>query len=237
MGLPTHHALGHVSFTDIANALARGERVLMLVRHAERPPLEKNDPTFGRNLPLTKAGKKSASKFGVELREASFAHLVRVTSANNRRCLQTARRIARQMPIGYRNVSTLGCLGSQSPYFGDVRERLALAERANYHAALNQYFSNGYQRGFNPLAEATDRLEANLLRQGRRAPVPPQLEVFVTHDLNVACFLAGRGVMPQFCEALWPYYLAAAVIFANKSGHPSYGYLPSIELLPYVYIP
>ena len=51
------------------------------------------------------------------------------------------------------------------------------------------------------------------------------LTVAVTHDINVASFLAGRGVVTEFTEASWPYYLDAAVVIADASGEREYGVL------------
>ena len=68
----THRdAIGEVNFQDIENALHKGERVVVLMRHAERPPLEKNDPTFGENLGITTKGQLDAKVFGFALHEYS----------------------------------------------------------------------------------------------------------------------------------------------------------------------
>lgn len=233
----TRQAIGFVSFADIGNALDRGNRVILLVRHAERPPLKRDDPTFGKDLPLTERGRKSASDYGFELREATFPHPISITTADNKRCTQTGLRIARQIQVGSRGVSHADFLGSGSPYFAKTQDRLALAGEGNYRQALNDYFKTGRQRGFNPLAEATDRLESAILGHKVYGLLKPDLEVFVTHDINVAAFLAGRGVVPQFSDATWPWFLDAAVIFVGPNGRCSYGFLPGNERLPLVYIP
>ena len=51
-------AIGDVTMQDVGIALKRGDRVAIIVRHAERPPLEKNDPTFGKELRLTEHGRE-----------------------------------------------------------------------------------------------------------------------------------------------------------------------------------
>ena len=51
------------------------------------------------------------------------------------------------------------------------------------------------------------------------------LTVAVTHDINVASFLAGRGVETEFTEESWPNYLDAAVVIVDVSGEREYGVL------------
>ena len=45
---------------DVENALLSGAHVTLLVRHAERPPLEPGDTTFGATLPITERGREMA---------------------------------------------------------------------------------------------------------------------------------------------------------------------------------
>ena len=65
------------------------------------------------------------------------------------------------------------------------------------------------------------------------------LLVAVTHDINVAAFLAGRGVVSSFTEETWPDYLAAAVVVRHPDGHAEYGLLrwhkelEGMDLLPW----
>jgi len=41
-----------VNLDDIRRELGEGNRVLLLVRHGERPQIDNEDPTFGAALPL-----------------------------------------------------------------------------------------------------------------------------------------------------------------------------------------
>ena len=51
------------------------------------------------------------------------------------------------------------------------------------------------------------------------------LVVAVTHDINVAAFLAGRGVVASFTEGTWPDYLDAAVVVERPDGNREYGFI------------
>ena len=44
---------GEVSVSDVIAELRRGSRVLLLLRHSERPRIGYEDKTFGASLPLT----------------------------------------------------------------------------------------------------------------------------------------------------------------------------------------
>ena len=221
-------SVGEVNLQDLECALHNGDRVVAVVRHAERPPLEKNDPTFGFDLPITDAGKVKAGVFGFALGEFSKGYEHRIHSSRTRRCRMTAQAISVEMD----GVSAWGfildeILGGASPYFGSVEDRMALADKGDYLEALNEYFRTGHQSGFLGLAAATDVFEDYLWNGHPQLEAP--LKVYVTHDINVGCFLAGRGVVTRFEDHTWPHYLDAAVAFLGRNGHARYGYLRTWE--------
>jgi broad specificity phosphatase PhoE len=199
-------------------ALDGGGRVTILVRHAERPPLAPGDRTFGASLPLTEKGWSDAQRFGttlaLELRPKSVAFY----ACGTFRTLQTACGMAMGLDLAEtgsaieRKVRLADFLGSESPFFGSVEERMALAAQGRYHERLNDYFRNGKQRGYRPLKAAANLMERQLDAL-HDANWP--LVVAVTHDINVAAFLAARGVVPFFTEETWPGYLNAAVIIRH----------------------
>ena len=61
---------------------------------------------------------------------------------------------------------------------------MALAKQGDYRESLNEYFRTGVQRGFKDLCAATDILE-DFVWSDRWATHNEQLQVFVTHDINV----------------------------------------------------
>ena len=222
----THReVIGEVGFQDIGNAIRKGWRVVVLVRHAERPPLEKDDPTFGAGIGLTAKGRMDAKVYGFALHEfASGFGDHRVSSSKMTRCRETGREISRELCGCHDGCLTLPeILGDKSPYFGQVAERLALADEGHYMDSLNEYFEKGHQRGFNDLAEATDELENFMWNDYSHLNLP--LHVMVTHDINVGCFLAGRKVITQFNDSTWPHYLDSAVCFLDRYGRARYGYM------------
>ena len=216
----TRKVVGEVSFADIAEALRCGDRVAIVVRHAERPPLPPNDPTFGTDLPLTRRGRREAAAFGRSLFEYCRGYDAWVSAGASTRCQQTALEISTHVVPDGQGISLDSVLGSESPFFGAVSDRLKIADAGNSRNALNEYFRTGRLKGYNDLFEATDAFERHLWENGRGSV---RLDIYVTHDVNVACSLAGRGVVSQFDDNTWPGYLDAAVAFLGKYGHVRYG--------------
>ena len=212
---------------EIEAALKSGRRVTLLMRHAERPPLDPGDTTFGATLPITERGRQTARRFGMMLSHIVSPEQVRAYASSTLRTVQTAQCILEGLcpedsPQLNRDVRILPVLGSDSPFFGSLDERMALIAEGHYRERLNEYFSAGVQKGYQPLARATDRMEESLDSLG----LPSHgLLLAVTHDVNVGCFLAGRKVVTAFTADTWPYYLDAAVILSSPEGVVEYGLL------------
>ena len=206
------HESAEITLKDVADELKIGNRVAILVRHAERPPLPANDPTFGRNLPLTEQGVADATRYGCELGQLTGRDQMVVSAGGNRRCMETAFHMLAGMGLDMEDeryvVIDDPYLGGRTYYFGDVAERMALANADNYLERLNTYFHDGRQKGFNELHVSTALLAGHLLYH-YDAP----LFIGITHDLNIACFLAGNGAVASFTEESWPRFLDAAVLF------------------------
>ncbi|MBQ7190970.1 MAG: histidine phosphatase family protein [Kiritimatiellae bacterium] len=212
---------------EMKDALDNGGRVTILVRHAERPPLDPNDNTFGASLSLTERGWRWAQNFGLMLANNLLPKSVAFYASETFRTLQTACAMAMRLDLVStgqtieRKVRLADFLGSASPFFGSVEKRMALAAEGNYHDRLNDYFHTGKQCGFKSLKRAAKRMECRL--DGLHEKEWP-LAVAVTHDINVAAFLAARGVVDSFSDETWPNYLDAAVIIKRGKSETKYLY-------------
>ena len=212
---------------EMKEALDNGGRVTLLIRHAERPPLDPNDKTFGASLSLTEHGWRWAQYFGLMLANNLLPKSVAFYASETFRTLQTACAMAMGLDgVGTgqaieRKVRLADFLGSESPFFGSTEERMALAAEGNYHDRLNDYFHSGRQRGFKPFVRAAKRMERCL--DGLHEKEWP-LVVAVTHDINVAAFLAARGIVDSFSDETWPDYLDAAAIIKPGNGVAKYLY-------------
>ena len=212
---------------EMKDTLDNGGRVTLLIRHAERPPLDPGDRTFGASLSLTENGWRWAHNFGLMLANNLLPKSVAFYASETFRTLQTACAMAMGLDrVGMgksieRKVRLSSFLGSESPFFGSVEERMELAAEGNYHERLNDYFRTGTQRGFQPHHRAAKKMERHLdALQGKDWP----FVVAVTHDINVAAFLAARGVVESFTDETWPDYLDAAAIIKKTDGEVKYIY-------------
>ena len=212
---------------EMKETLDNGGRVTLLIRHAERPPLDPNDKTFGASLSLTENGWRWAHNFGLMLANNLLPKSVAFYASETFRTLQTACAMAMGLDLVStgqsieRKVRLAAFLGSEAPFFGSVEKRMALAAEGNYHDRLNDYFHSGKQRGFKSLKRAAKRMERHLddLHE-KEWP----LVVAVTHDINVAAFLAARGVVDAFSDETWPDYLDAAAMIKRGKSEAKYVY-------------
>ena len=202
-----------------------GGRAVLLLRHAERPPLDPSDTTFGIDLSITGDGRETAKRYGETLSGIVGTQSLRTFASETLRTRQTADclwdgflRLGTE-PKGI--VTLLPELGGESPFFGSLDERMALIAEGRYLDRLNEYFRSGVQLGYKPLAEATAKMEECLCSLWDYGE---QLVVAVTHDINIASFLAGRGIVTQFDGESWPHYLDAAIIARTPNGEMRYGY-------------
>ncbi len=198
--------LGHAR-----DALARGERVLLLVRHAERGVIEGEDKTFGAALPLTKAGEKMSEKFGACLKGAATD--VQFLASPLKRTVMTARCIAKGMGIVGPEIPTDAEIANGSAYVADELEVWDLFREGRFFKEMIAYLERGTQRGFAPLKEATEAFEAHALER-----FTGQLGIFTTHDVYIAAYAKARGLVARFAEPNWPRFLDAVAIVVKADG-------------------
>ena len=228
LGRYSRKVRGEMRLCDIKDALEDGCNVSMLIRHAERPPLEPGDQTFGASLALTERGWRMARQFGAMLVNTAHARSVAFYASGTFRTVQTACGMAMGLdavsPANSiaRKIRLAEFLGSDSPFFGMLEDRMALAAEGRYHERLNEYFKGGVLPGYRPLGRATGGMEARLHALHRSGE---NLVVAVTHDINVAAFLAGRGVVSSFTDETWPDYLDSAVVIETRDGNREYGFI------------
>lgn len=194
------------TIVDISNAVARNARIAVILRHAERPPLQMGDMTFGKTLPLTSKGKSDAEKLGRTFARLCAGKRFVFYHGESLRCRMTAEAISDSVYLENTKICELSFLGGNSPFLADVNERMKLVSSGNYLSKLNEYFSLGRQKGFHPLYDGFRKFD-DLVVKNSSADV----SVFVTHDLNLACYMAGSGICPSFNSSTWPHFLDFAI--------------------------
>lgn len=207
-----------IDFAVVRNELARGNRVLLLVRHGERPRIDHEDPSFGGSLPLTENGERMSEAFGVALKGASDD--VQFRASPLRRTVMTASCIAKGMGLPAAEIPQDDAIGNGSAFINDIREVWDLFRDRRFFDHMNEYMATGAMRGFAPNAEAADRYEAYVLGLFTR-----RLGIFATHDVFIAAYLFARGVKTDWNADNWPRFLDAAAIILEPSGLRRYAFL------------
>lgn len=206
-----------ISYDQIMKDLARGSSVALMIRHAERPHIDRSDPTFGETLPLTPDGEAAAISLGNLLvpiaSETSFA------SSPMSRTRMTARKIAEGMGICRPQVDEYDVLGNSSFYFTDQRELFEAFQGHDIYPMMERYLQGGPLAGLGDMSVATERLERwiDKHRRGR-------LSIFVTHDLYTAAFLTVRRVA-EFTARRWIGFLEGAAVIDDVRGVRRYAYV------------
>lgn len=218
-GRRSRKVIGRVSVRDMGDMIKDGKRVTLLMRHAERPPLDPSDTTFGETLPITERGRREAEELGSRLAEIVNPDSVLLYASQTFRTIQTACAIDSRLGCAV-SVDVKGVLGGETPFFGSLDERMQLIAEGRYMERLNDYYCVGEQLGYRPLAPAANTMDEAL---ESLHTLSSSLVVAVTHDINVASFLAGRGVVTRFDEGTWPHYLDAAVVVKDDGGNVGYG--------------
>lgn len=206
---------GEWTTDDVRAALARGARVLLVVRHAERPKIDYEDKTFGAALPLTPAGERMSEDFGRLLRGAAAS--VQFRASPLLRTVMTARLVARGMGLEGADIVEDATVGNSSAFVESELKIWELFRDGSFFKGMAEYMSRGEQYGFAPLAEAADAFEERML-----SVFTAQLGIFTSHDVYVAAFLHARGAKTDFCKENWPRFMDSAAIVLEPAGTRRY---------------
>ena len=142
------------SVSDVIAELGRGSRVLLLLRHSERPKIGYEDKTFGASLPLTENGKRLCVEFGRMLAGATPS--VEFRASPLLRTVMTAELVAEGMGLAGAEVVRDALVGNGSAYVASELEVWRLFRAGPFFRRMVAYMQAGEQRGLHPLAPATD---------------------------------------------------------------------------------
>lgn len=207
-----------MTLDELILALRSGSRVVLQLRHAERPKIDPDDPTFGDSLELTEEGVRTSRELGKRL--AEFKDDVRFFSSPLRRTIMTAEMVAEGMGVSDVKVPVDELLGNGSFYYTDPRVVVKVFNEREFFAACGEYYDTGILPGFVPLREAADACEQWLMDR-----LNSRLLVATTHDCFIAAFLSARGVVKKFARANWPRFLDCAAIIVDPDGTRRYAFV------------
>ena len=204
-----------MTLEEFKQELRGGARAIVQFRHAERPKMDPDDPSFGDALPLTPEGARTARRLGELLGE--FAADTSFCASPLTRTRMTAELIAAGMGLDGAPVPTDDLLGNGSFYYSDAAQVLEVFQPKNFFPACFEYFATGEQRGFKNLYAATETCERWLEEKAKT-----KLLVVATHDVYIAAFLYAKGAVRQFSKANWPRFLDGAAIIHRPDGSTAY---------------
>lgn len=212
-----------IGFDDVRRALAHGARVLLLVRHAERPHIDHDDPSFGASLELTENGRDMSRAFGRAF--ASVTDEVQFRASPLRRTVLTAELIAEGMGRALAGpVDEDDLIGNGSAFVADRLAVWRLFRDGRFFHHMGEYLRRGEQTGFAPLAPAAAAYETYVLSQFRATA---RLGIFTTHDIFLAAYLHAKGVKTDFDETNWPRFMDAAAVVLEPGGARRHAFLRS----------
>jgi len=207
--------MDEMTIEELKAEIRKGARCILQVRHAERPKMDPDDPTFGDALALTDEGVRTAREFGRLL--AEFRDDVQFYASPLRRTVMTAELIAEGMGNGERGIPTDDLLGNNSFYYDDPAEVLEMFQPGRFFSTCFAYFEKGEQRGFKNLHAATDALEEWLFERFEK-----KLFIVTTHDCYIAAFLAARQAVEKFTIDNWTRFLDGGAILVYPDGAKRY---------------
>ncbi|MBQ7666500.1 MAG: histidine phosphatase family protein [Kiritimatiellae bacterium] len=212
-----------IDYTEFGRTAAENPdlRCVALVRHAERPPIDPADPTFGENLPLTDAGRRLALKCGRDLAKAgppvpewAFA------SSRLLRTRLTARSIAEGMGCAAPEVRVFEEVSIPGFWVADTAEMHRFQEAEGSIPFTTRFLAAGVAEGLRPIAEST-RLAMEWIEGN---PFASRLAIVATHDVFVASLMRGLGESRVCCD-LWVGFLHAIALFGTPDGKWSFEWM------------
>jgi len=170
---------------------------LMLIRHAERPPIPEG--SFGNELPITQEGERASRNYGK--RQGVQIHAIH--SSPVKRCMGTASNIINGSGQALTTVPDT-MLGAPGAFISNT----TLAEKSwNRHGhegvCHKLFFDDTPMPGFYPPQAAASAFLRYMVSN-----IPPQgrTTLFVTHDIIIAA-LAVRLLDLKDEELIWPDFL------------------------------
>ncbi len=204
MDLPTpvRDPLSHAEFRKLAAAPTTRSRLLM--RHAERPKIQEDDPSFGENLGLTEAGRHMAHRCGATLAGITACTL---GASPMRRTRLTATLLAAGMGLPGPTIFDAPEAGIAGLWVSDPIRLHAGYVREGSATFTDRYLQDGHAEGYRPIHEGTAVMTDWLTQTDFGAAC----SVIISHDIFIAAFLQGLGVR-TFSSRNWVGYLQGAAL-------------------------
>jgi len=214
-----------VTAKDFFKSLASGERVYLLIRHAERRHITPEDPDFGAHVGLTDKGREQALSLGKCIPPEGD---ICFYSSPVGRCVETAQcigagRAGFQGPAQFNaaqvadvRVEPLTCLAE---YFVQNYDAYLGVLRAGFYEGICEWLAREAARkpraeteAFYPLAKRSEEMLAMMLEKGTC-----RFNIFATHDAWVVPCLAYFCKL-HFTPQRWMNYLTGMAVVTGTDG-------------------
>lgn len=205
---PVSSPISISEFREIATTSSG--RVILLMRHAERPKIQENDSTFGEDLGLTESGSIQAHQCGTLLAGMDCCSF---GASPMRRTRETAKNIASGM--GLKDVSIFDApeIGVSGLWVEDRELLHSYYQKEGSAVCTDRYFRDGYAEGYRTIQEGT-ALTFDWLTQ---TDFGARRTFIISHDIFIAALLQGLGVR-RFSSQEWLGYLQSAALVEDSDG-------------------
>ena len=211
---PRFRAGPMMDYADFATcARARSGRAVILARHGERPPIDPDDPTFGRTLPLTPVGEALARACGRALRTAGAPADWTFGASSLRRTLLTAEYVAEEIGAPHGAAAVCPEVGIPGLWVEDAAVVHAAQLRLGVRVYHDRQMREGRAEGFWTIAQCT----RNVLQWLSGGAVATRLAFFSTHDCHLGCLLNGLGAAKIDADH-WVGFLQGCALFEEPDG-------------------
>jgi len=183
-----------------------GERVAVLLRHAERRHITPEDADHGSFVPLTDKGREQALAAGKEL--SLFQGSKFFGSSPVFRCRETAAQISRGMDCQeFSDPEKVAHLQPLAEFYVDDFEAYKRHLIEGFYPAICKWIDEGRLEGFVPVKEGSEALLQFLFDHSHA-----DFNLFCSHDAWIVPFVSHfTGI--RFTPSLWLNFLSGAVVF------------------------
>lgn len=216
-----------ISIEYVRASLKNGKRVLLLLRHAQRPRMCTSDTVLGMDVPITPHGVWQAMKIGLALRD--LVDDVQFLSSPYLRTRMTCAAIREGMGIsgavneitagrtGWDWMDTDDRLGSNSFYIGDQQCLQKRLKEFAFSDIIINYLERGEGLGFSDLTKASIEFEGWL-----HSKFISRLGVFITHDWYCAALLTHFGICAKWNKDNWIHFCDGVCCVFDSIGRCDY---------------
>lgn len=203
-----------IQVSELLSNVKKEDRVVFLLRHAERRHITREDPQFGALVGLTEAGKAQAFKFGASLPSTEDAAYY---SSPVGRCKETAAFIAKgRGDTDFDHPSKIEEMDALGNFFIKDFQAYEEALKTEFYQELLDYLKDGEHPAFLPLKETCEKMLETLIEKSF-----DKWTFFLSHDAWIIPCLA-HFIQMDFSLNRWINFLSGMAIVISPSGYKVY---------------